>query len=406
MPVFRCRIAPKGDGKIVEKTLMAESPTALKNHLEGEGNFVFEIQPAEGRGTLLRHFIRRKRVRSGDFFVFNQEFAVLLRAGLPVVGALDTIIEKGEDDRSELNRLLTDIREDIAAGESLSGAFGKYAHIFSRLYSATLQAGEKSGDIITALTRYTDYMKKVAEIRQQVIAASVYPVILTVVSVFTLVFLLVFVVPTFTESFFEAGTQLPAMTRVLIGFSITLRSYFASVLAAGFGAACGLIWLQNTETGRGYSDRWKLVIPFISGLYRSYFTARFARTLSTMLSGGTPLPEALRIATGVLDNRSLRHHLNRVIISLEQGDGLTAPLSREKLLPVIALRMIGAGESGGSLPGVLQDVADFYDSEVNTRLAILTAAIEPGLMVMMGGLIGFIVLAMYLPIFQLAGTIS
>ncbi|MEZ4524757.1 MAG: type II secretion system F family protein, partial [Desulfobacterales bacterium] len=331
-------------------------------------------------------------------------FAVLLRAGLPIVNALDAIAEK--DQESELNRIITDIRADIAAGESLSGAFEKYSHVFSGFYAALLQAGEKSGDIVTVIARYMEYMKKAAEIRQKALAASVYPIILTVVSVFTLVFLLVFVVPAFTQAFFDAGTELPAMTMLLIRLSTLIRDFYAWLILFAVSVILGCGYFYRSAGGRMAADRWKTVLPFISGLYRNYAASILARTLSTILGGGTPLVEAVRVSAGVLENRFLRLRMEEVIKKLGQGDGFADSLAETDMMPKLAVKMIRAGENSGSLEQVLRDIADFYDADVEARLSVLSSVIEPGLMVLMGFLIGFIVLAMYMPVFQLAGTVS
>ena len=186
MPTFRCKITTPG-GSIEEKTLIADSKDSLIKQLESEGKFALDIQKSGGLSTLFENVrSRRRRFKTKDFFSFNQEFLVLIKAGLPIVAALDSITDKG--DESELNKLLKDIREDIATGESLSGAFGKYANIFSNLYISSLQTGEKSGNLTLSISRYLDYMKKTDEIKKKVISASVYPLILIVASIFVLIF--------------------------------------------------------------------------------------------------------------------------------------------------------------------------------------------------------------------------
>lgn len=404
MPAFKCKIAEPGRNKVLEQTLVADSRASLKSHLEEQGNFVLEIQSTEGGGSVIEWLRFRKRVHLKEFFSFNQELSILLKTGLTVVAALDVIVEKGRD--SEFNRLLKDIRRDVFSGESLSGAFAKYTHIFSKLYVATLRAGEKSGDLDQAMTRYLEYMKKTAEIRRKVISASAYPLILTVVSGFTLMFLLMFVVPTFTETFTDSGAQLPAMTLFLIQFSGFLKAHF---LLIGLGLIlifCEGVYLYKTEFGRMHFDRIQLSLPFIGDLIRNYSTSKFARTLATILKGGAPLVDSIRTAGGVLDNQFIKRKMEAVIADIQQGAGFSESLEKLDIFPVLAVRMIHAGEGGGALAPVLHEIADFYDAEVETSLGVVTTAIEPALMVCMGLLIGFIVLAMYLPIFQLAGTIS
>jgi type IV pilus assembly protein PilC len=302
--------------------------------------------------------------------------------------------------------ILREVRGDIASGDSLSGAFGKFAHVFSNLYVANLQAGEKSADIPLALSRHISYLKKIEEIKQKVIAASIYPVILTVASFFALLFLLLYVLPTFTRTYFEAGTQLPGLTLLLVNFSNGIRDNIPYILLVIFGIVAGFLYIRRTEEGRTELDRWRLRIPFLGNVYLHYSISKMSRTLSTVLKGGIPLVDSVRIASGTLNNKYLRVEFERAISRLEQGEGFSETLSRSKAFPALAVRMIDAGESAGSLEQVLNDMAEFYESDVDSRLGILTSVIEPALMIVMGFLIGFIVLAMYMPIFQMAGAMS
>jgi type IV pilus assembly protein PilC len=403
MPSFHCKLATS-DGRIIEKTLIGDNKVTLKEHLEREGHFVLDVRRVERGFRLFRLRGIRKRFRPKDFITFNQELSVLIKAGLPVLLALDTIIEKmGE---GEFVDILREVRGDIASGDSLPGAFGKFAHIFSNLYVANLQAGEKSADIPLALSRHISYLKKIEEIKQKVIAASIYPLILTVASLFALLFLLLYVLPTFTRTYFEAGTQLPGLTLLLVNFSNGIRSNILYIFCVAFGIVAGFLYISRTEEGRTELDRWKLRIPFLGNVYLHYSISKLSRTLSTVLKGGIPLVDSVRIASGTLNNKYLRMEFERAISRLEQGEGFSETLSRSKAFPALAVRMIDAGESAGSLEQVLNDMAEFYESDVDSRLGILTSVIEPALMIVMGFLIGFIVLAMYMPIFQMAGAMS
>ncbi len=403
MPTFRYKIAVPG-GQIKEKTVLADSPASLKQKLESEGNFVLDIARAGGD----RHFNLRlrwgKQIANKDFFSFNQEFSVLLKAGLSVVAALGAIIEKNEE--GELRNLLLEIRQDITTGESLSGAFDKFSHLFSKLYVMSLRAGEKSGDIPTTLSRYLDYMKKTAELKRKVISAAIYPIILLVVSTSVLFFLMIYVVPTIAGSFLESGNKLPEMTSLLIAASTLIRNH---ILVVGLSGIClGLIGIYAVRTvpGRLFFDKQKLKVVFLGPLYRNYITSMFCRTLSTLLGAGIPLLEAVQISNGTLTNQALKSQLAQVVKQLAEGGGFSESLRLTDTFPKLAVRMIDAGETGGALAKVLSDVADFYEGDVDTKLSVLTSAIEPMLMVFMGLVIGLIVLGLYLPIFQMAGTIG
>jgi type IV pilus assembly protein PilC len=404
MPTFTCRtIAP--DGRTVsERELSGPSAAALRRHLESEGHFVLAVRRADGGGGPAGWLRPRRGTGGGDLVAFNREFAVLLKAGLPVVAALDAVIDHWEGDRGDLGRFLASVRADVAAGAALSDAVE--SHPAPRLYVATLRAGERSGDLVSALERYLAHRKKMAEVRQQVVAAAVYPMILTVVSVFTLAFLLLYVVPAFAGPFADAGAELPGLTRALLGVSGALRSRYPVALLILAGLAAAGAYLTRAESGRRMLDRWKLELPFLGTLYFHYAAATVARTLATILAGGTPLVESLRVAGDVVDNRHLNRRFREVGTAMERGERFAASLRAKGALPDLAVRMIDAGEGTGAMVPVLEEVADYYDGDVNTRLRVLTAAVEPALMLLMGGLIGMIVLAMYLPIFQLAGTIS
>jgi len=402
MPVYRYKISTPA-GRIIEKSITSSSKASVKEYLEQEGNFVLEIRKEHGFGSLFKQGGRTRRVKLKDMLVFNQEFSVLIKAGLPIIQALNVIIKKGAKD--ELTNVLTNIRTDISGGASLSEAFRNYSHIFSNLYVASLQSGEKSGDIGLAVTRYIEYMKKISAIRQKIITASVYPVILTVVSIFALLFLVIFVVPSFTSTYLEAGTELPKLTLILVNFSNILKSYFPYLIVLSIAIIIGFKYSIRSDSFKAYLDRTKLKIPFIGDLFIYYSISKLARTLSTTLKGGTTLVESIRISSGVMDNSFLKDNLMNVAGGIEKGAGFSESLANTGVFPVLSLKMIEAGESSGALEQVLEEVAEFYERDVDTKISILTSSIEPALMVIMGLLIGFIVLAMYMPIFQMAGTI-
>jgi type IV pilus assembly protein PilC len=403
MPTFHCKLATSG-GQIIEKTLIADNKGVLKEHLEREGHFVLDVRRVEKGLFHIESGSGRRRFKTKDFLMFNREFSVLLKAGMPVLSALDAIITKSGE--GELTDILKEIRNDVASGEALSEAFAKFAHVFSNLYVATLQAGEKSANIPLALARHIDYLKRVADIKQKLIAASVYPLILTGASIFALLFLLLYVLPSFTKTYFEAGTQLPAVTLVLVNFANGVRSHIVFILSMVLAVVAGFLYIRRADEARMRYDRYKLLVPFLGRVYLHYSISKLARTLATILRGGVPLLDSVRIASGALNNLYLREELKKANARLEQGEGFAESLSRSTAIPPLVIRMVDAGESGGALEEVLEDMAEFYETDVDGRLAILTSAIEPALMIIMGLLIGFIVLAMYLPIFQLASTIS
>ena len=403
MPSYRCKYMTP-DGQYVKKTIAADSRDDLKWRLEKDGYFVYRIKREDRLKLTLGGEGRSKRFKIRDFFSFNKEFAVLIRTGMPIVAALDAIIEKSEP--SELNNILQQVRYDVSTGESLSDAFAKYPRIFSKLYISSLQAGEKSGNIPDALVKHVAYLKQMMALKRKLISASVYPLILVTASVGVLILLLIYVVPAFTKTYFESGTQLPAITMVLITFSNGVKDHFLYIAVLLALLIFGWTRAAHNENWRAIRDRWLLKLPYIGGLYVSYATALVLRTVAMVLTAGAPLIESVRIASGTLNNLFLQDKLLQVVRRITEGSGFSEALEEAESFPHLAIRMIAAGESGGELEQVLIDAADFYDDEVDAKLAIISSTIEPALMIIMGLLIGFIVLAMYMPIFQLAGTIQ
>jgi type IV pilus assembly protein PilC len=392
------------DGNYVKKTIAADSRDDLQWRLEKDGHFVYRIRREDRLRLPLGGEPRAKKFKIRDFFSFNKEFAVLIRTGMPIVGALDAIIEKSEP--SELNNILQQVRYDVSTGESLSDAFAKYPRIFSNLYISSLQAGEKSGNIPEALIKHVAYLKQMMALRRKLISASVYPLILVTASVAVLFLLLIYVVPAFTKTYFESGTQLPAITMVLINVSNGIKNNFIYIALLAILITAGWAHAARQETMRIHMDQWLLKIPYLGRLYISYATALFLRTVAMVLTAGAPLIESVRIASGTLNNLFLRDKLIQVVRRITEGLGFSEALDETEAFPHLAIRMIAAGESGGELEQVLLDAADFYDDEVDVKLTVISSTIEPALMIIMGLLIGFIVLAMYMPIFQLAGTIQ
>jgi type IV pilus assembly protein PilC len=394
MPAYKCKIAVSG-GEVVEKVIQSSSAASIKELVAQDGGFLVNAQKV----SFFHHKIKPK-----DFYSFNQELLTLLRAGLPVVIAFDAIID--QQNKTGFSKILKNIREDIFQGESVANAFEKYESVFSALYIATLRSGEASGNIPDAIEEYLEYFERSLAIRQKIKAASVYPAILTLCSVFVVAFLIIFVVPAITGTFVEAGADLPLFTSILLGFSAFVRSWFLAIIIGIILIIWAVSFYLKTEKGRLFFDTYYLKIPFLGDLSVIYSTSLFTSSLSTVLTGGIPLNKALQISKGLIKNMVFQAGIIDVIKSVEQGRGFAEALKEVDMFPDMALRMLSAGEEGGNLEKVLKDVARFYERDVEAKLTIITSTIEPLLMVLMGFVIGFIMLAMYMPIFQMAGTIG
>lgn len=402
MPEYRCTIAVK-NGKSVKRVIHAESLKSVRETIEKDGGFLIKVSKTRESGFLTR-WGQKTKIGTKQLYAFSQEFLTLLRAGLPVVIAFDTIIEKLPDE--SFGRILTQIRNDISKGESVTGAFEKFEYLFTSLYISLLKSGEASGDIPGAIEEYLQYFERATLIRRKIRSASVYPAILSVCSIFVVAFLIVFVVPTITGTFVEAGAQLPVFTQLLLMVSHGVKTYFGFLVFLAILFAGGFYSFVRTDRGRMILDTAYLRIPVIGPMTVIYATAMFSASLSTILKAGVPLNHALPIARNVIQNRFMRVGIKNAIELVERGQGFASALYDVSIFPDMALRMISAGEEAGNLEKVLKDVAQFYEKELDAKLSVLTSAIEPALMVLMGIIIGFIMLAMYMPIFQMAGAMS
>jgi len=402
MPSFTCKLGTD-DGRVLEKEFEASSRQLLLDSLEEQGFHVFAI-----RRRLLDSIpglTRSKTNWSGRRFLsFNQELIVLLRSGLPILQVLDTIIDRLE--AGKMFDVLREIRESIRGGDSLSEAFGKFPHIFPHLYIASIKAGERTGDLPITLERYIAYQKRVETIRSKIKNAAFYPLLLTVSVIAVVLFLMLFVVPRFTQVYADANVELPVMTRILVATANGLGHSLPVLLPLLALLLVVTPIFFRTERGTILLDRIKLSLPLIGTLATEYSLLSFCRTLGTTLSSGIPIVEALRMSRATLNNRIYEEKMIAATRRVEEGSSFADAIDQTGFFTNIALRMIAVGETSGSLPDMLTDVADYYESEVEYRLERLTSLIEPVMMVSMGLLIGGIVVSMYIPIFQLAGTVS
>ncbi|WP_020676034.1 type II secretion system F family protein [Geopsychrobacter electrodiphilus] len=401
MANFFCKIGT-ADGRIVERSFDASSREALRQNLEEQGFFVFHVR-RQFFGQTIGSGHRHGRMTGARFLSFNQELLVLIRSGLPILQVIETLIEQME--ACSLRDVLGEVREDIKAGSVLSESFSKYPQIFNHLYIASIRAGEKTGDLPVTISRFIDYQKRVEVIRNKIRSAAFYPIMLTTLASFVLFFMLLYVVPNFTKIFADANIELPLLTRLLIAFADGLSSFLPLLILCVIIGVFLFRRFMRSMGGRYFIDRLLLRLPFFGSLARDYAISSFTRTLGTTLASGTPLVPSMTMSRGTLNNRCLEKELAVAVQRVEEGTSLSESLTRTEFFPPIALRMVAVGETTGSLNEMLRDVADYYESEVEKRLIKLTTMIEPILMMVMGVMIGLIVLAMYIPIFQMGQTV-
>ncbi len=388
---------------MVEREFDAASRDSLQESLEGQGFFVFQIKKRPLRFLSVRErgigqFGGRK------FLSFNQELFVLIRSGLPILQVLDTILDRMEP--GKMREVLREIREKVKGGEALSEAFEKFPRFFPNLYIASIKAGERTGDLPVTIGRYIAYQKRIETIKAKIRSASFYPILLSIAVAVVLLFLMLYVVPSFTRIYSDAHVELPLVTRILIALAEGMTRWVP--IWAPIAGVMGFFFIvfSRSEKGMFFLDRIKLGLPFFRHLLIDYSVSCFCRTMSTVISSGIPIVEAMRMSQRTLNNRVLEARMAQAVQKVEEGTSIASALSNTGFFPSIALRMIGAGETTGALFDMLGDVSEFYEAELERRLDRMTTMIEPLMMLTMGLLIGGIVVAMYIPIFQLAGTVS
>ena len=397
MPEYIARVGTT-DGVVMERTFTAESEQALRNDLQGREYLVFDVRRKGGWLDALPGFGAARAVRMKEFLLFNQELAALIKAGLPIIASLEILIERRKN--QTFKKALLDVRDKVRGGASLSEAFQAQGEMFPGIYAATLASGERSGEIANVLLRYIAYQKTMMGLKRKVTSALIYPAILFVLMIGLIAILITWVVPKFTEFYKDFGADLPLLTRLLIGVSgfVTQNVLFLIVgVAVGIGAF--RLWLQ-TPAGKLARDRFLVRVPIIGPVFHRFAVSRFTRTLGTLIAGGIPAVTALDMSARAVGNREFEKRLLDVERKVREGSSLWESLEATGLFNDIALEMTRVGESTGSLADMLANVSDFYDEEIETRIATIMVFIEPIMLVVMGSFVVLIMLAIYLPLLR------
>ena len=401
MALFSYRVA-KGDGTILQQRAEAESESLLRGRLEGEGYLVLSISRAVGLAFPSLSF--NKTISPRDFLIFNHELTVLLRAGLPIMKILDILSER--DSQPDFVETVKAVQRDVRGGSAIADAMSKHPSYFSELYVSSLRAGEKSGNLVEVISRFMDHQKKILEVRKKVFAALAYPSFLLVAGIGVLGFLLIYVMPSFSELYEGAKTELPLFTRMLLNFVHFLNRSFI-LLALGFLGCLALVWsAYRSGWAKKWSDPIMLKSPFLSMIIKKNYQIRISRTLSTVLKSGIPLVVALEMVAAAMTNQIVRRQVQEVGSQVRGGVGLAAAFSNAGLFPKMSTEMIAVGETTGSLDEMLSEVAYFHEGELDLILSRVTTWVEPVLLLTIGSLVALILIAMYLPIFHLAGAIQ
>jgi type IV pilus assembly protein PilC len=402
---FVCRLGTP-EGRVMEKVLQAPDEEALRSDLEKQGVHVFHVRRRgvpEGitLPTLRR---RRKGLDTQQFLLFNQELAALLRAGLPLLQALELMLERMENE--QFRSVLTDIRDRVSSGEDLSDAFAVHGDMFPRLYPASLKAGERSGELEQVIRRFIRYQKLVLDARKRAISALIYPAILISLSIVMLLVLTVYVVPSFTRFYEGLDAELPLLTRIVVGISVFLRGsgwIFGVLLVA---AVFALRRWARTPAGRLAVDGFKLRLPLLGNVAHLFALSEFCRSLATLLSGGIPLVQALDIATEAVGNASVRGAIEPEIRRVREGESFHEAIEKSGVFPSMAVDMAKVGEATGALDEMLSNISDFFDEKVELQLQRILALVEPAMLVFMGVVVAMILLSLYLPMFGALGRMG
>jgi type IV pilus assembly protein PilC len=396
MGEFVCRVAD-ANGRVFSHVEAAASLEEARQKLSDRGLYIYSV---EARNSLISGMlgVRKERKISGnDFLILNQQFNTLIKAGLPILKALDLLATRAT--AQKLRPILTQVRDRVREGKSLSEAIEE-AGVFSKVYSTAILAGEKSGNLSGVLDYYIAYQKVSTGVKKKIVASLVYPILLVVVATCIVTYLVTGVIPKFATLYKDLGVPLPGPTQFLIAVTVDYRIYILSTLAAIVLGMVGVFFWSRSEEGGVAFDRLVFRIPLLGDTLLKFQASQFCRTLSTLLTGGTPLVAALQTAADSITSRLVRGSVKSATQMVREGESLHGALSSGHVMPELALDMIEVGESSGALAPMLNSVAEFYEEEVGLRLSAMVSLIEPVILVFMGLLVAFILISLYLPIFS------
>lgn len=392
---------------MVRETRAAASEAVLRAELERQGLRIFTIERRVGLASpmeLVRRLRGPRKIQFKTLMLFNQELAALLKAGLPLLQALNLMLERMKE--PNFREILTQVRDRVRGGEELSEAFASFGEVFPPLYSATLKAGERTGELEQVLRRFIRYLKLVTEARKRVVSALVYPTVLVGLSVAMLFVMAIFVMPRFTVFYDQMDMELPLLTRITLGVSVFLRDYILFILA---GAAATIVayrrWAR-TPSGAVRIDRFRLRVPLLGPVLHLFSLAEYCRSLATLLSGGMPLVPSMEISGRAVSNLYVRQRILPTVQQVREGKALHEALEGTGIVTDIAIDMVKVGEATGSLDVMLTSIADFLDEEVEMRMQRILSLVEPLMLIIMGGLVAALLVSIYMPMFNAMGGIN
>jgi type IV pilus assembly protein PilC len=390
-------------GEIHQQVAEAGSERELRDRFTQQGFLIYSIKPRSEISAIASGLRPRgKKLNVEKFLIFNQQFVTLIRAGLPILKALDLLAERLTDPKLSVH--ISAVREEVRNGALLSEAFARQG-VFPPIYVTSVLAGERSGSLPEVIERFITYQKLALSVRKKLLVSLLYPSLLIFLVICLIVFLITFVVPNFAELYRSMNADLPVPTQILIAIGTTARGYVLLGFAVLVAALLAFRYWARTPSGAEAVDRFLMRIPFAGEVWLKYQVAQFARVLGTLLVGGIPLMQALDTSADSLGTQVLKKVLQQAAKLVREGQALSQSLRQTKVFPSLSIDMIEVGESTGALPAMLSSVAEFYEDDVSTRVTAALSLIEPIIMIFMGLFVAFVLISLYLPIFSLADSI-
>jgi len=393
---FLCKVAD-ASGRVYSQVEAAQTLDEARQNLVDRGLFVYSVRPQGGFVGAMLQRNRKRAVGGTDFLVFNQQFNTLIRAGLPILKSLDLLSDRVAAPR--LRPLLAEVRQRVRDGALLSEALEAQGS-FPKIYTTSVLAGEKSGNLSGVLDYYISYQRVTTGLHKKLLTALIYPTILIFAAVSIVTYIVTYVIPQFGRLYADMDIKLPLITRILVTITVNYRPFILLGVALFAATVIGIYLWSRTEPGGLALDRIKLKLPILGETWIKFQVAQFVRTLATLLTGGTPLVQALETSADSITSRLVGDSVRNATQLVKEGQSLHAAMMATGIMPELALEMIEVGEASGSLPAMLTSVAEFYEEEVNLRLTTLIAFVEPAILVFMAAVVLFILLALYLPIFS------
>jgi type IV pilus assembly protein PilC len=401
MAEFLVKIADER-GHVLEQLESGISEQDIRERFVQQGYLVYWVKSRSLMpGRILRR--RRQRVKAGEFIIFNQQFLTLIKAGLPILKSLDLLSRRQQN--VYFKSMLENVQQRVKSGELLSDAFAAQGTV-SKIYTTTLLAGERSGNLEEVLARFIAFQKLTFSFRKKLLAALVYPALLVTALTVMLTFLMTYVVPQFAELYATMNANLPAITVFMLGIGTTIRNYYYIIIAVLVVlAVASWVWVRS-ERGSRILDAVRYRVPLLGSIWMKYQVAMFSRTLATLLSGGLPLVPSLETASKSINSYKIAHSVEHAGRRVREGRSLAFSLEETEFFPDLAIEMVEVGESTGALPAMLNSVAEFFEEDVQTALAALMQLIEPVILLFMGVTVAFVLISLYLPIFSLGAQIQ